>query len=117
METKLWREMLTPYYAAVDEITMKFRHIAKRCRDTGMYSPIESVEGRVKRISSILDKVQKKGLELEDIENDIKDIAGVRIICQFVEDIEAVVEIIRKRDDMVILEERDYVTKKLSYYY
>ena len=109
METKLWREMLTPYYVAVDELIMKFRNIAKRCQDTGVYSPIESVEGRVKKISSILEKLQKKGFELEDIEDKINDIAGVRIICQFVEDIESVVDIIRKRDDMEVLEERDYV--------
>lgn len=110
METKLWREVLSPYYAAVDELVMKFRNISKRCYDTGVYSPIQDVEGRVKKISSILEKAQKKGVELNDIENQIKDIAGIRIICQFVEDIETVVEIVRKRDDMRVLEERDYVT-------
>ena len=72
-----------------------------------MYSPIEQVEGRVKRIPSILEKAQKKDIEIEDIERDIQDIAGIRIICQFVEDINAVVNIIRNRTDMKIIEERD----------
>ena len=111
VETRLWREMLMPYYAAVDELTMKFEHIAKECHDLGIYSPIENVKGRVKRIPSILEKAQKKNIELDDIENQIQDIAGVRIICQFVEDIEVVVDIIRKRKDMKVLEERDYVTE------
>ncbi len=111
METRLWREMLMPYYAAVDELKMKFEQIAKECRDLGIYSPIETVKGRVKRIPSILEKAQKKDIEIEDIECLIQDIAGIRIICQFVEDIESVVEIIRKRKDMTILEERDYVTR------
>lgn len=110
METRLWREMLMPYYAAVEELKMKFKHIAKEFRDMGVYSPIETVKGRVKRIPSILEKAQKKDIDLEKIEEEIQDIAGVRIICQFVEDIEAVVEIIRNRKDMKVLEERDYVS-------
>ena len=67
METRLWREMLMPYYAAVDELKMKFEQIAKECRDLGLYSPIETVKGRVKRIPSILEKAQKKDIEIEDI--------------------------------------------------
>ncbi len=110
METRLWREMLMPYYEAVDEICMKFEHISEERRVAGKYSPIESVHGRVKRISSILEKAQKKSIEIDNIEEEIQDIAGIRIICQFVEDIHAVVEIIRNRKDMTILEERDYVT-------
>ena len=110
MQTKLWRELLTPYYAAVDELMIKFNHITKTYYDSGKYSPIELVEGRVKKISSILEKAQKKNISIEEIEENIKDIAGIRIICQFVEDIVSVVEIIRNRDDMKVLEERDYVT-------
>ena len=53
METRMWREMLVPYYAAVDELKMKFEHIIRECSDTGVYSPIEQVEGRVKRIPRI----------------------------------------------------------------
>lgn len=56
--------------------------------DQRLYSPIEQVHGRVKAISSILDKAQKKKIRLEDIEEKLDDIAGIRIICQFVEDIE-----------------------------
>lgn len=110
METKIWREMLIPYHAAVDEMCVKFEHIISEYKSMGEYSPILSVNGRVKKISSILEKAQKKKIKLEDIENSILDIAGIRIICQFVEDIQAVVDIIRNRTDMEIVEERDYIT-------
>lgn len=111
MEIQLWRKILNPYELAVKEITTKFNHLIKEHRDLGQYSPIEQIEGRVKSISSILDKCQKKNLELSEIEEKIEDIAGVRIICQFVEDIDRVVEIIRNRKDMEVKREKDYIRK------
>lgn len=82
-----------------------------------MYSPIEQVTGRVKSIPSLLEKAQKKKIAIEEIEEKIEDLAGVRIICQFVEDIETVVEIIRNRTDMRIKKEKDYIEnqKKSGY--
>ena len=75
----------------------------------GWYSPIERVDGRVKSLSSILEKAQKKGIAAEDATKYIEDIAGIRLTCQFVEDIPKVVEIIRKRTDMEVKSEVDYV--------
>lgn len=109
MEIQLWREILTPYDLAVKELIVKFEHLIYEHRSQGLYSPIEQVTGRVKSISSILDKAQKKEIPLDQIEERLVDIAGVRIICQFVEDIGKVVEIIRHRTDMEILQERDYI--------
>ncbi len=111
MEIQLWRELLDPYRQAVDELVIKFMHIKQEFQDSRMYSPIESVCGRVKRISSILDKAQRKGVDIEHLEEKMEDIAGVRIICQFVEDINTVVDIIRKRSDFEIKQEKDYITK------
>ncbi len=111
METQLWREMLDPYRLAVDELVVKFTHVKQEYQDARMYSPIESVSGRVKRISSILDKAHRKGVDIEDIEEKIEDIAGVRIICQFVEDIGTVADIIRRRSDMIVKREKDYITQ------
>ena len=110
MEIQLWREILSPYDQAVKELTVKFEHLIKEYREQGQYSPIEQVHGRVKSISSILDKAQKKGIALNEIEEKLEDIAGIRIICQFVEDIQKVVDIIRGRTDMHIREEKDYVS-------
>ena len=109
MEILLWRQILDPYRLAVDELVLKFHHLMMEYRNAGEYSPIELVDGRVKKISSILEKAQKKGFTIEEIEDKIQDIAGVRIICQFVEDIEKVVELIRNREDMKIIKEKDFI--------
>ena len=109
MEIQLWREILTPYDLAVKELIVKFEHLIYEHRSQGLYSPIEQVSGRVKTVASILDKVQKKNISLDEIEDQLVDIAGIRIICQFVEDIRKVVEIIRNRTDMEIISERDYI--------
>ena len=110
MEIRLWREILDPYALAVDELVVKFNHIIEEYRNVGEYSPIELVTGRVKTISSILEN-HKRNISLDDIEEEIDDIAGIRIICQFVEDIYKVVDIIRQRSDMIIKAEQDYIEK------
>lgn len=114
MEIQLWREILDPYALAVNELIIKFNHIIDEYRHVGAYSPIEQVTGRVKTISSILEKAQKKNINLNEFEDKIDDIAGIRIICQFVEDIDKVVDIIRKRSDMRIKSEKDYINNRKS---
>ena len=104
MEIQLWRELLEPYALAVDEIVVKFEHLIDAYRKSGNYSPVEQVKGRLKSISSILEKCQKKGIPFEEFENHIEDIAGIRIICQFTEDIYKVVDIIKNRADMQVKE-------------
>lgn len=49
MEIQLWKEILSPYEQAVDELLVKFNHIIMQYKSMGKYSPIESVTGRVKR--------------------------------------------------------------------
>ena len=109
MEIQMWREILTPYEQAVKELTCKLNHLIKEYKDKGYYCSMERVEGRVKSIASILDKCDKKGIPIEQVTTKIEDLAGVRIICQFVEDIERVVELLRRRSDMRIKQEKDYV--------
>ena len=112
MEIQLWREILHPYEQAVSEIIVKFVCLRDEFRKNNIYSPIESVTGRVKTVSSILEKMQMKNIPFEHLEEEVEDIAGVRIICQFVEDIERVVDLIRGRSDMEILEMKDYLANK-----
>ena len=88
MEIQLWREILAPYQLAVDELVVKFNHVKQQYQNAKMYSPIEMVSGRVKRVTSILEKAQRKGVSMENLTEKIEDIAGIRLICQFVEDIE-----------------------------
>ena len=110
MEIQLWHEILAPYELAVIELTEKFKYLAKERRVRGLYSPIEDVSGRVKSVTSILEKIQKKQISFDEMEERIEDIAGIRIICQFVEDIETVAEMIKKRSDITVKSEKDYIT-------
>ena len=109
MEIQLWRSILCPYELAVKELTVKFEHIIKEHRENDLYSPIEQVSGRVKSVSSILEKMQRKHIPMERMEEEIEDIAGIRIICQFEEDIDTVASIIQNRSDMTIKSEKNYL--------
>ncbi|MBO8434809.1 MAG: GTP pyrophosphokinase family protein [Tyzzerella sp.] len=112
MEIYNLKEMLFPYEQAVKELTLKFDSIKNEYRMLGMYSPIEAVTGRVKKMSSILEKASRKKISPDEIRDKIEDIAGIRILCQFVEDIQKVIDLVRERDgrDLFIEEERDYIT-------
>ena len=85
MEIQLWKELLDPYEQAVLELLTKFHNLKEAHRRRNVYSPIESVSGRVKTVASILEKMQRKGISFEQMEEEVDDIAGIRIICQFVE--------------------------------
>lgn len=110
MAIKEWKTFLIPYKQAVEEMKVKFKSIRTEYRGRNEYSPIEFVTGRVKEISSILEKASKFNIPLDRIEYEMEDIAGIRIMCQFVDDIEKVVNLIRQRKDMQIIYEKDYVT-------
>jgi putative GTP pyrophosphokinase len=111
MEIQMWKEILTPYDLAVEELQVKFNHIIKEYRQAGVYSPIEQVLGRVKSISSIIEKAQRRGIDIDKIQENLFDIAGIRLICQFTEDIYTVVRLIKKRKDMTVISEKDYIKK------
>lgn len=112
MDIQLWKEILLPYQMAVSELTLKLNSTMNEYRSFGKYSPIEQVNGRVKKISSILEKCQKKGIDYNKVEDALDDIAGIRIICQFVEDIYKVVDIIKSRSDLSVILEKDYISNQ-----
>ena len=109
MEIQLWRSILCHYELAVRELIVKFEHIISEHRENDLYSPIEQVSGRVKSVSSILEKMQRKHIPMERMEEEVEDIAGIRIICQFEEDIETVASLIQNRSDMTIKSEKNYL--------
>ena len=109
---KEWDSFLLPYNQAVQELIVKFENMLLEYRLTGKYSPIEQVQGRVKTVESIQDKMIKNNIDIDNLEDRMSDIAGIRIICQFVEDIDTVVQLIRERQDMEITEETNYVDHK-----
>ncbi|HAG04206.1 MAG TPA: GTP pyrophosphokinase [Lachnospiraceae bacterium] len=107
-----WQRDLLPYAQAVDELVVKFEGIKRDFERLNKPSPIQQVLGRVKRVSSIIEKANRRSIPVDQALNKLEDIAGVRIICRFVSDIEQVVSLIKARSDydMKIVEEEDYIT-------
>lgn len=105
-----WGKFLLPYEQAVEELKVKFKTMRTELKKRDEYAPIEFVTGRVKKISSVLEKCRRLNVPLTQIDTGIEDIAGIRIMCQFVEDIRYVAQLIRKRKDMNVLYEKDYIT-------
>ena len=112
MQNEQWKLFLAPYNQAVEELKVKLRGIRSQYELQHSNSPIEFVTGRVKPIASILDKSKRKGIPMENLEDDMQDIAGIRMMCQFVDDIKVVVNMLKNRNDLEIVEERDYITSK-----
>lgn len=117
MVSNNWKSFLVPYEQAVEELKIKLKSIRTEYRRKNEYSPVEFVTGRVKEVSSILEKANKFEIPINRVGCELEDIAGIRIMCQFVDDIDIVVQILRKRRDMQILYEKDYVrsVKKSGY--
>ncbi|MDO4666352.1 MAG: GTP pyrophosphokinase family protein [Streptococcus sp.] len=107
-----WEEFLDPYIQAVGELKIKLRGIRKQYRKQQHHSPIEFVTGRVKPVESIKEKMILRGIKEENIASDMQDIAGLRIMVQFVDDVKEVLEVLRNRKDMRIIQERDYIKNK-----
>jgi putative GTP pyrophosphokinase len=107
-----WDQFLAPYKQAVDELKVKLKGMRGQFEQDHTHSPIEFVTGRVKPIASILDKAAHKRIPLDRLETEMQDIAGVRMMCQFVDDIKTVVKMLRGRNDFKIVEERDYISHK-----
>lgn len=107
-----WEKLLQPYVQTVDELKVKLRGMRQEFELQGIQTPVEFVTGRVKTIPAIEEKLIRRHISIDRIEQDMEDLAGVRIMTQFTEDIYRVVDLLRKRKDMVILEERDYVTNE-----
>ena len=109
MNIILWHRLLAPYELAVQELVLKLNHIRKEYAEHNLYCPIHEVVGRVKSISSIMEKVNRKNIPMEKLEEQIEDIAGIRITCQFQEDIDQIVQMIDSRSDMIIKQKKDYI--------
>ena len=112
MNMSHWDQFLAPYKQAVDELKVKLKGMRTQFKQNQNHSPIEFVTGRVKPIASILEKANQKNIPLDQLAHEIQDIAGLRIMCQFVDDIKTIVKLLRKRNDFRIVEERNYIFNK-----
>lgn len=106
-----WGKTLAPYKQAVEELKVKLKGIRAEYERESSNSPIEFVTGRVKPIPSIIEKARERQIPLENLDT-LQDIAGIRVVCQFVDDIYPIVEMLGKRNDFQIIEEKDYVFHK-----
>ncbi|PLS15451.1 GTP pyrophosphokinase [Bacillus sp. M6-12] len=107
-----WDDFLAPYKQAVEELKVKLKGMRTQFERDHIHSPIEFVTGRVKPVVSILDKAAQKNIPLDKLDSEMQDIAGLRMMCQFVDDIRRVVELLRNRNDLEIVEERNYISHK-----
>ncbi|MFC5712485.1 GTP pyrophosphokinase family protein [Thalassorhabdus alkalitolerans] len=106
-----WEVFLSPYKQAVEELKVKLKGLREQYQRSSQHTPIEFVTARVKPITSILDKAKRKNMSLDRLE-EMQDIAGVRIVCQFVTDIDTIVALVHARKDFKVIEERDYIKEK-----
>lgn len=105
-------DLLMSYYEyAIMEIETKFRVLNHELSLEYDNNPIESIKTRVKSYDSILKKIRRKNipLNLQAIEENLKDIAGVRVICSFPDDIYKLAESFLKQDDITLIERKDYI--------
>lgn len=107
-------DLLMSYYqCAIMEIETKFRVLNQEYSLEYDRNPIEGIKTRVKSYESILKKIRKKNIpiNLESIEENIRDIAGVRVICSFPEDIYEIAESFLRQDDIILIEKKDYINE------
>ncbi|GAA0286915.1 putative GTP pyrophosphokinase [Gracilibacillus halotolerans] len=99
------------YKFALDEMNTKINILKEEFKYIHDYSPIEHVSSRLKTPESILNKLQRKNLDmsLKTIKKNIQDIAGIRITCAFASDIYTISEMISRQKDVEVLEIKDYV--------
>ena len=103
--------LLTDYQCAVLEVETKFNVLNNRLSLLGEHNPIESIKSRVKSLDSIVRKLEKLGLPitLEAAEENLQDIAGVRVVCSFIDDIYKIEECFLAQDDVTLVKRKDYI--------
>ena len=105
--------LLMQYRCAIREMETKLNVLNEEFSLRYERNPIESIESRVKDMSSILEKMERKGYELsvENIEARLNDVAGIRVICSFVEDIYYLADMLSAQDDLEVLKIKDYIKR------
>lgn len=105
-------EMLMTYYeCAILEVKTKLDVLNKEFQANQLRNPIETIKTRIKSPASIMEKLERKGFELsiQSIKDNLDDVAGIRVICSFVDDIYKVADMLTNQDDIKILSKKDYI--------
>lgn len=106
-----FQKLLMQYRCALLEVKTKFEVLDNELSINSEQNPILSIESRIKKPVSILEKLQRKNMEVSiyNIEHNLYDIAGIRIICCFPKDIYTLAEKICEQDDIRLIERKDYI--------
>ncbi len=109
-EEKL-NKFLWKYREALNFLENQIGSFVRSMNVNGEYNPIEHFSGRIKSIDSIKGKLKRRGLEfsVDSIADNLDDIAGVRIVCHFMNDLNKLIEFIRKNPFIEIIEVEDYI--------
>ncbi len=107
----VFRQLMSMYNCAIREVQTKFEVLNDDLSVRNRRNPIEMIKTRIKSPKSIAEKLKRRGFNLspETIVNNLNDVAGVRIICAFVDDIYAVAEMFLRQDDITLIEIKDYI--------
>jgi len=106
-----FKELMMMYKCAVKEIKTKFEVLDTEFKTRYQRNPINFINTRLKRTTSIIEKMRRKNIPftLDNIEKYINDVAGVRVICSYVDDIYSIAKALIQQDDIKLIEQKDYI--------
>lgn len=104
-------ELMLYYRCALREIETKLQVLNDEFSLRYDRNPFETIKSRIKKPVSIIEKLKRKELDfsLENIQDNINDVAGIRVICSFPEDIYALEKLLVKQDDIIVIDRKDYI--------
>lgn len=107
----LYMELMMMYRGAIREIQTKLEVLNDEFSVRYQRNPISFIKTRIKTPDSILTKLRTKGYEvsLESIATNLHDVAGIRVVCSFIDDIYEVARMLTKQDDITLIETKDYI--------
>lgn len=105
------RQLMTYYSCALLEVETKFRVLNQQFSLEQEHNPIETIKTRLKSMESIMDKLYRKMLpfEVSAVEECLTDVAGIRVICPFIEDIYRLADCLLQQDDVRLIRIKDYI--------
>lgn len=110
-QTLPFRTLMSYYKCAMMEIETKFNVLNEEFSLQHDRNPIETIKTRLKSPESIGEKLQRKDLPLtcDAVEKNINDVAGVRVICSFIDDVYLLADALLKQDDIKLIKKKDYI--------
>ena len=110
-QSQKFHKLMACYKCAIMEIETKFNVLNEEFSLRHDRNPISDIKTRLKSLSSIKEKMQRKGLTLSvnDLEENLSDIAGVRVICTFPQDAYMLADALLQQDDVNLIQKKDYI--------